>query len=243
MTFWGFVPVSAWGFTIIVMRVTTVSEAAPTQMLFWQLAGGFVLLFPCALLTGQSVDDITIDVNNAKTVIATLARPAAYSSRIENTIYYDGGSAALYCHRYVRDNVMRTDTLGSDNQVQSTLIRVPDSKVYAWNAGDSTAYQGKAGDFTDDAAAMLPTYEDVLADEVQLTAAGRQDINGEPCIAVTFEQDGYHCVYAVSTVSGLLAQASFYDGDTLTRKVTVSELSTETPDRELFTLPDGESVI
>ena len=132
-----------------------------------------------ALLTGQSVDDITIDVNNAKTVIATLTRPAAYSSRIENTIYYDGGSAALYCHRYVRDNVMRTDTLGSDNQVQSTLIRVPDSKVYAWNAGDSTAYQGKAGDFTDDAAAMLPTYEDVLADEVQLTAAGRQDINGE----------------------------------------------------------------
>ena len=154
-----------------------------------------------------------------------------------------GGSAALYCHRYVRDNVMRTDTLGSDNQVQSTLIRVPDSKVYAWNAGDSTAYQGKAGDFTDDAAAMLPTYEDVLADEVQLTAAGRQDINGEPCIAVTFEQDGYRCVYAVSTVSGLLAQASFYDGDTLTRKVTVSELSTETPDSELFTLPDGESVI
>ena len=37
--------------------------------------------------------------------------------------------------RQVRDNVMRTDTLGSDNQVQSTLIRVPDSKVYAWNAG------------------------------------------------------------------------------------------------------------
>ena len=43
-----------------------------------------------ALLTGQSVDDITIDINNAKTVIATLARPTAYSSRIENTIYYDG---------------------------------------------------------------------------------------------------------------------------------------------------------
>ena len=44
----------SWGFTIIVMRVTTVSEAAPTQMLFWQLAGGFVLLLPCALLTGQN---------------------------------------------------------------------------------------------------------------------------------------------------------------------------------------------
>lgn len=110
--------------------------------------------------------------------------------------------------------------------------------MYAWNAGDSTAYQGKAGDFTDDAAAMLPTYEDVLADEVQLTAAGRQDINGDPCIAVTFEQDGYRCVYAVSTVSGLLAQASFYDGDTLTRKVTVSELSTGNAGQRIVYAPD-----
>lgn len=138
---------------------------------------------------------------------------------------------------------MRTDTLGSDNQVQSTLIRVPDSKVYAWNAGDSTAYQGKAGDFTDDAAAMLPTYEDVLADEVQLTAAGRQVLTVNRVLPLRLSRTGYRCVYAVSTVSGLLAQASFYDGDTLTRKVTVSELSTETPDSELFTLPDGESVI
>lgn len=44
----------SWGLTIIIMRVTTVSEAAPTQMLFWQLAGGFLLLFPCAMLTGQN---------------------------------------------------------------------------------------------------------------------------------------------------------------------------------------------
>ena len=43
-----------------------------------------------ALLTGQSVDDITIDVNNAKTVIATLARPAAYSSRIEILLLCSG---------------------------------------------------------------------------------------------------------------------------------------------------------
>ena len=196
-----------------------------------------------ALLTGQSVADIAIDTSNAQTVIATLARPTAYSSKIENTLYYEGGSSALHCRRYARDNVVRTDTVGSDDQVQSTLLRIPGGKVYAWNTGDSTAYQGKVGDFTDDAAAMLPTYEDVLADGVQLTAAAKQDIGGEPCIAVTFEQDGYRCVYAVSTVTGLLKQASFYNGDTLTRKVTVSEISTETPDSDLFTLPDGESVI
>ncbi len=45
----------SWGFTIIVMRVTTVSEAAPTQMLFWQLAGGFVLLFPVRCSPGRTI--------------------------------------------------------------------------------------------------------------------------------------------------------------------------------------------
>ena len=38
-----------------------------------------------ALLTGQSVDDITVDVNNAKTVVRRYTS-VAYSSRIENTI-------------------------------------------------------------------------------------------------------------------------------------------------------------
>lgn len=44
----------SWGLTIIVMRVTTVNEAAPTQMLFWQLAGAFVTLLPCAFLMGET---------------------------------------------------------------------------------------------------------------------------------------------------------------------------------------------
>ena len=42
-----------------------------------------------ALLTGQSVDDITIDVNNAKTVIATLShvrRHTAAGSRTRSTM-------------------------------------------------------------------------------------------------------------------------------------------------------------
>ena len=41
----------SWGFTIIVMRVTTVSEAAPTQMLFWQLAS----FFPVRCSPGRTI--------------------------------------------------------------------------------------------------------------------------------------------------------------------------------------------
>ena len=115
--------------------------------------------------------------------------------------------------------------------------------VYAWNAGDNAAYQGKWGDFTDDAAAMLPTYEDVLGEGIELISAGRQDLDFEPCIMVEFMQDGYRCVYYVSAATGLMKAASFYSGDTLTRQVTVSNLQTDTLDESLFTLPDGTSLL
>lgn len=44
----------SWGLTTVVMRTTTANDAAPSQMLFWQLAMGFLILLPFALLTGQN---------------------------------------------------------------------------------------------------------------------------------------------------------------------------------------------
>ena len=195
-----------------------------------------------AMLTAQSVADVEIGTHNAQSVIASLTRPAAYSCTIENTLYYEGGSSALRCRRYVRDGLVRTDTLDEVGGVQSTLLRDGET-AYAWNANARTAYRGAWGDFSDDAAAMLPTYEDVLAEGVELLAAARQDVEYEPCVTVTFEQGGYRCVYAVSAASGLLKTASFYSGDTLTRQVTVTSLQIEAPSEALFALPDGTSLL
>ena len=194
------------------------------------------------MLTAQSVADVEIDTDNAQAVIASLTRPEVYSCTIENTLYYSGGSSVLRCRRYARDGLVRTDTLSESGAVQSTLLRDGES-AYAWDAGDDTAYQGTWGDFSDDAAAMLPTYEDVLADDVELLDANRQDVEFEPCIMVTFEQGGYRCVYYVSAASGLLKTASFYSGDTLARQVTVTNLQTDTPSETLFVLPDGTSLL
>ncbi|WNG30551.1 DMT family transporter [Cystobacter fuscus] len=44
----------AWGATTVVVRVSALSDARPTQTLLYQLVGGFVLLLPVALLTGQA---------------------------------------------------------------------------------------------------------------------------------------------------------------------------------------------
>lgn len=45
---------AAWGATTVVIRTTRLSEAPAPQTLFYQLVTTFLLLFPFALLTGQS---------------------------------------------------------------------------------------------------------------------------------------------------------------------------------------------
>jgi drug/metabolite transporter (DMT)-like permease len=44
----------AWGATTVVIRVSALSDAPPTQTLLYQLVGGAALLLPVALLTGQA---------------------------------------------------------------------------------------------------------------------------------------------------------------------------------------------
>ncbi|QSQ17627.1 DMT family transporter [Myxococcus landrumensis] len=50
----------AWGATIVVVRVSSLADAPPTQTLLYQLVGAFALLFPVALLTGQ-VGQVTFE--------------------------------------------------------------------------------------------------------------------------------------------------------------------------------------
>lgn len=193
-------------------------------------------------LTAQSVADVTITAQNARNVIASLSRPAHYSCKVENALHYSGGSSMQRTRCYVRDGVVRIDTVSENDEVQSSIIHAGDD-VYAWEATDNMPYHGAWGDFSDEAAAMMPSYADVLADGIVVSEASRVDIDDEPCIRVIFEQGGYRCAYAVSAVSGLLREASFYSGDTLVRQTVVSELSTVQPEESIFTLPYGRSLL
>lgn len=44
---------AAWGFTTVIVRTSRLSEAPPTQTLFYQLTGGFVIMTSFAPLTDQ----------------------------------------------------------------------------------------------------------------------------------------------------------------------------------------------
>ena len=45
---------ASWGATTVVIRASALSEAPPSQTLLYQLAGGFLLLAPTAVLSGQA---------------------------------------------------------------------------------------------------------------------------------------------------------------------------------------------
>jgi len=194
------------------------------------------------LLTVQNAADIAIGKGNAKRVIASLTRPAAYSCKIENILHYNGQTTTLYCTQYVQNGVERVDTTDASGNVRNTLLYAGET-VYAWNRGESRLYEGKKGNFNDDAAAMLPTYEDVLDETVTLAEAERHDIDYEPCIRAAFDRDGYRCVYYISIATGLLKSASFYQEGVVVRQVMVRDLRTGPPDEAVFTLPSGQSVL
>ena len=44
----------SWGLTTVAIRTTTMNHAVSSQMLFWQLAVAFAILFPLGLLTGEN---------------------------------------------------------------------------------------------------------------------------------------------------------------------------------------------
>jgi len=201
------------------------------------------------IFTTQSVAEIPITTQNVLAVIASLKRPDAYSCQIENTLYYGNDSStdsdestSLYCRQYVRGNTVRIDMVSSVGSIQSTLLR-KGTRFYAWMPGDGTPYEGRWGEFNDDAAAMLPTYEELLTGQAAILSANSTIIENEPSIQVEAEQAGYRFVYRISAVTGLLQQAAYYDeADTLRRLVQITELDTNPPADTIFMLPDGTQI-
>ncbi len=189
------------------------------------------------LLTIQSVADVIISTENAKNVIASLKRPDAYSCKIENKLYYEGGASVLYCTQYIKGDAERVDTTDSLGEVQSTILKLED-KIYSWEPGNKEAYEGSWGDFSNDDAAMLPSYEDVLKDEITLSEAERKDLGQEPCVRVAFEDSGYVCEYYISLSTGLLKSAEYKKNGKPARETYVKSLKLEAPEDNLFQLED-----
>lgn len=194
--------------------------------------------------SNDALQGVEIRPDNVQRVIASLSRPEAYSYLVQNTLY-EGMTAihTLKRRQYFKQDVCRTDEISESGNTQRTILRKAD-KIYAWESNSDRYYSGKAGNFTDDDSAMIPSYKTVLSLGIdQIVAADISNLSYEPCIRIDATQGAYRSVYYVSTISGLLVRADILKGDTIMRQCLVSSLTMTAPADSVFQLPDGTSVL
>lgn len=193
----------------------------------------------------DGINGVTITLDSVQKVIASLSRPSSYSCTIQNTVFYGSKSSTVLRRQTVRDGVCRTDELTSSGSILRSTI-LTGNFFYAWQNGSDTYYKGAAGAFSDDAAAMLPTYETVLSlPRSDLSNVSSDNLDYEPCIVVSAKNgtnDTYHSVYYISTVTGLLKRADIFEGKQLLRRCAVTAISVHEPDISAFRLPGGQLV-
>ena len=181
------------------------------------------------------LQQISVTPQNVRAVVASLARPEAYSMTVRSTLQA-GATAVLSCRQTVKNGAVRIDYLSTAGSVERTTL-LWQEQCYAWKTGAVSFYKGAAGAFTGDSESMLPTYETVCAlEEAQIVSASLTEEEGEPRILVTAEQQGQTVEYTVSASCGLLRRAAFYEGDRLIRTVE-TDIMLEEPEDSLFVLP------
>ncbi len=191
----------------------------------------------------QLAEAIQVTPENVQQMIAALQRPAAYSYVVKSIVYAGQQSRSTVYRQSAKQSVCRTDALNAAGGIVNTILRSKDT-IYAWSAGEATYYTGKSGNFSDDDAATLPTYETVLAVSAENIAAAQLiNVQYEPCIRVTVTQADYRMIYDISTISGLLYHAAVYQGDVLARTCQIEQISIQEPEDTIFQLLDGTSLL
>lgn len=192
-----------------------------------------------------TLTDADITLENVQQVIQDLRRPEAYSVAIDNTVFWDQDWSTCQVNQYVRDGVCLTEYLDTTQEIERYEMIV-DDVYYSWREGRKKYHKSSTGTVTADQTAMIPTYETIVdTDPSELTDAGLRTVNNVPCIycVVVDPLSGYTITYSVSTVTGLLVQAEYSREDEIVRNVSITAVNMETPEDELFELPDGTQVL
>lgn len=190
----------------------------------------------------QSVETVEITTENVQQVIEALSRAQNYTQTVTSTLYYEDKSSTQTVTQYVRGDLCRTDVLRGGSVAESYLRSGED--FYAWQTGSSSYFHGAAGAFSQDSMAMLPNWQTVASlPHESIVSTETAVINGEPTLFVTTEQNGLRIEYEISTISGLLTAAHYYESDEHIRDLLITNVSMDEPDASRFTLPDGIALL
>ena len=189
---------------------------------------------------GENLQVLEIRPDTVQLAIEVMERPSVYTQRVTVETFWDGGSGIESSSIYVRDNLLRTDTVLTGGSVRH-LLRGGEY-AYIWYDNNTDYATLAAGDFTLDAELRIPTYEDILALEVgNITDAGYGDYEGTYCIYVATDDGGaYETHYWIGTETGLLTACERYWEGALAYRMRASDLAIGQGDDAMFLLPDGE---
>lgn len=191
---------------------------------------------------GSAIGQIAVTPETVQRAIATLHRPESYTRSVTVEQIWSGGSGTQVTSVHVMEGWTRLDTQLPDGALRHLLT--DGETTHIWYGAEKTVYTGAAGDFTADAEQSIPTYEDVLALEVEdIVKAGYRSYADTDCIYVesALGSGGTLCCW-VSVSDGLLTAAEKYEGETLVYRMTATAVGSA-PLAEQFTLPDGTSVL
>lgn len=193
----------------------------------------------------SSLNVVEISPETVQAAIRTLSRPAFYSRSQTVETFWSGGSGQSAAQVYASGGQIRIDTQLEDGSVRHTLVS--GERVGVWYDSEKswTLLHSAGQPAASDAMGRMLTYETVLelpAEEI--AAADYRERDGVYCIYVEVlpDSEGYISRYWVSVSDGLLYAAERILGEKLVYRFTAGQLNTETPEEELFLLPDGSTL-
>lgn len=181
---------------------------------------------------------VEVTPETVQAVIAALRRPENYSRSLSIERYWDGGSAAATAQVQVLGACSRCD-LSEGGEVCHTVTNGVETAVWY---GESTEVYRAAAALPADVEQGIPTYEAVLALDVQrIAAADYCRLEDLACIYVETAADeaGYAERYYVSVDTGLLTAAEKLCGEEVIYRMTSLEVALSAVTETAFTLPDG----
>lgn len=180
---------------------------------------------------------VDIRPGTVQSVIAAMDRPGSYFRTVTTTLNGVSSTAQVWV-----DGGWTMSVLTVPGGREAHTI-VGEGTVWRWYGGDREAVSWPAGEGAEDLESQrIPTYEDVLALEVDaITAAGYEDKNGVSCVYAEVAVPALDQTerYWVASDSGLLwAAETAAGGDTVWSMTSVAP-ELPAPAGVVFALPDG----
>ena len=191
---------------------------------------------------GQGGLMVEVSTRTVQSLIASLTRYESYSRSITVEYYAAGQTAGTVSAQMWADGGWtRADLTLSSGRVEHTIVG--DGQLWLWYDREAAVYSGPAEDLSADLVQRMPTYEDVLAlDLDSITAAGYVERDGLPCVFVEAVTPGLNYVerYWISETGGLLMAAEMEKDGALVYALSSREVvSPMELTAGIFALPDG----